>query len=199
MGQPPLFPAPDPREADDSKTRESRGSEFLPVDPFHIEQVRAETLTESDRKQFLRRVRWLLATGIISFAIVSWMLARSTGRGIYGARASDPIAVVRVELGSLANGDLESAYAQFSERYRKEVSFDNYHALVSSHRRMFLTRQYRVTRRDEYKGQTFVEAQLTSSSGQHFTARFTLIEAAGRWWIDDLHWDAEPGRNSHHA
>jgi hypothetical protein len=194
MDLPPLFPPPDPRESQDAKGSASPGSEFLHAEPFESAAIRAEALTESDRKQFLRRVRWLLVAGVISFVVVSWMLARSTRMGIYGSRAADPLAVVRVELGSLASGDLEAAYAQFSERYRKEVPFEDYHALVSSHRRMFLTRQYRVTRRDEYNGQTFIDAQLTSSTGQHFVARFTLIEAAGRWWIDDLHWEAEAGR-----
>jgi hypothetical protein len=195
MGQPPLFPPPNPPEADGANDSASPGSEYLHKEPIKSLEMRAQALTESDRKQFLRRVRWLLVAGIASFILVSWILARSTGIGIYGARASDPIAVVRVELGSLASGDLEAAYAQLSERYRKEVSFEDYHALVSSHRRMFLTRQYRVTRRDQYKGQIYIDAQLTSSTGQHFTARFTLIQANGRWWIDDLHWDAAAGQH----
>lgn len=194
MGQPPLFPPPTPPEADDAKDSASLCSEYLHREPAESLLARSEALTERGRRVFLRRVSWLLVAGIISFVAVSWMLARTTGVGIYGSRSSDPVAVVRVELGSLASGDLESAYAQLSERYRKEVSFDDYHALVSTHRRMFLTRQYRVTRRDKYKGQIFIDAQLTSSTGQHFTARFTLIQVNGRWWIDDLHWDAVAGR-----
>lgn len=195
MGLPPLFPPPDSPEADNAGSKEPQASEFLHTESFSEAQFRAEGLTESDRELFARRVRWLLIAGIISFAVVSWMLLRSTSLGGFGTRSGDPISVVRTELGSLANGDLQSAYAQLSERYRKTVSFEDYHALIAGHRRMFRTKQFRVTRRDEYKGQTFIEAQLTSESGQRFVARFTMIQMAGRWWIDDLHWDAEAGRD----
>ena len=183
MGIPPLFPLHDPPEAADAKARDSQGGEILNQEPFREEEFRAEALRESDRQQFMRRLRWLLIAGISSFVLVIWILARTTGSGEFIARGSDPISVVRAELDSLANGDLQSAYAQLSERYRKQVSFEDYHALVASHRRMFLTHEFRVTRRDQYKGQTFIEAQLTSETGQHFVG--AIHSDPGGWALVD--------------
>ena len=154
-----------------------------------------DSLGADERARLLRRLRWVLIAGVASFALVSWMLVRSLGHGGVVPHGSDAVAVVRVELGALASGDLKSAYDQLSERYRKEVSFEAYHQLVLTHRRVFLTRQYRVTRLEEKGGKTLLEAQLTSTNGQHYLARFTLVNTAGRWWIDDLHWTAQGGRN----
>jgi hypothetical protein len=106
---------------------------------------------------------------------------------------------VKLELGSLARGDMQDAYAQLSERYRKEVPFANYNALVTSHRRMFLTREYRVTRHEVHDGQMQIDAQLVSVNGKHYLARFTLVEIAGRWWIDDLHWREESYAHMEHT
>ncbi len=142
---------------------------------------------------------WLLVAGFASFALVSWMLVHSTRLMKYGAPDSEPLAVVKLELGSLARGDMEDAYAQLSERYRKEVPFANYNALVVSHRRMFLTREYRVTRREVHNGQMQIDAQLVSVNGKHYLARFTLVELAGRWWIDDLHWREEAFERMEHT
>lgn len=193
MGEPPQFPPP---EADDASVRNSHGSEFLHAEPFHEAPLQEITLGDSDHARFLRRVRRLLIAGIVSFTVVSWMLVRGTGMMGIRMGASDPVAVVRTELGSLANGDLRSGYAQLSERYRKEVSFESYNALVTSHRQMFLTRKFRVTRRDERNGRMLIETQLTSASGEQFLARFTMIQSAGRWWIDDLHWEERPESHS---
>jgi hypothetical protein len=94
---------------------------------------------------------------------------------------------------------MEDAYAQLSERYRKAVPFANYNALVNSHRRMFLTREYRVTRHEVRNGQMQIDAQLVSVNGKHYLARFTLVELAGRWWIDDLHWREEAFEGMEHT
>lgn len=196
----------------DSPNAEPILAEANPTEPVTPENIPAETVSPEassadayflsedslgaeERARLLRRLRWVLITGVASFALVSWMLVRSLGRGGVAPRGSDAAAVVRVELGALASGDLKSAYDQLSERYRKEVSFEVYHQLVVTHRRVFLTRQYRVTRLEEHADKTFLEAQLTSTNGLHYLARFTLVNAAGRWWIDDLHWTAQGGRH----
>jgi hypothetical protein len=193
MGVPPQFPPADRPDSDASGEQSSGGIEFLHIEPLSEELTqrdlfRAEAFAANDRHRFLRRMGWLLVAGFASFALVSWMLVRSTLLVRYGAQDSEPIAVVKLELGSLARGDMKDAYAQLSERYRKEVPFANYNALVLSHRRMFLTREYRVTRHEVHNGQMQIEAQLVSVNGTHYLARFTLVELAGRWWIDDLHW-----------
>jgi hypothetical protein len=204
MGLPPQFPPTDRPESDDAAGQNSNGSEFLHAEPSSEELIRqelfrAEAFAANDRHRFLRRLGWLLVAGFASFALVSWMLVRSTRIIGFGARDADPLAVVKLELGSLARGDMEDAYAQLSERYRKEVPFANYNALVISHRRMFLTREYRVTRHEVHGGQMQIDAQLVSVNGKHYLARFTLVELTGRWWIDDLHWHEEAYERSEHT
>jgi|ERR1017187_1183932 hypothetical protein len=204
MGIPPQFPPPDRPELDDFTGQDSGGSEFLHAEPLPRELIqrdlfRAEAFAANDRHRFLRRLGWLLVAGFASFALVSWMLVRSTRMLEFGVRDSDPIAVVKLELGSLAHGDMQDAYAQLSERYRKEVPFANYNALVVSHRRMFLTREYRVTRHELHDGQMQIDAQLVSVNGKHYLARFTLVELGGRWWIDDLHWHEEAYERVEHT
>lgn len=194
MGIPPQFPPPDPPGAEDPSGQEPGMQDFHDGAAF-----RDEVFEVLERKRYLRRLSWLMLAGVASFALATWMLVRATGPFGFSRAGSDPLTVVRTELGSLARGDLQSAYAQLSERYRKQVSFDVYNALVASHRRMFLTREYRVTHREEHNGQTLIEAQLTAANGQEFLARFTMIQAAGRWWIDDLHWDAHTSPHLQHA
>jgi hypothetical protein len=62
-----------------------------------------------------------------------------------------------------------------------------------------LTREYRVTRDEVHDGQMQIDAQLVSINGKHYLARFTLVEIAGRWWIDDLHWRAETYERMEHT
>jgi hypothetical protein len=204
MGLPPQFPPPERPESNDSGEQNSVRSEFLHAEPPSEELIqqdlfRAEAFAANDRQRFLRRLGWLLVAGLLSFALVSWMLVRSTRIIGFGTRDSEPIALVKLELGSLARGDMQDAYAQLSERYRKEVPFANYNALVISHRRMFLTREYRVTRHEVHDGQMQIDAQLVSVNGKHYLARFTLVEIAGRWWIDDLHWREESYARTEHT
>jgi len=204
MGTPPQFPPADRPEPDDSAEQHSGGSEFLHAEPSPKELIRpdlfrAEAFAANDRRRFLRRLGWLLVAGFASFALVSWMLVRSTRMMGLGARDAEPIALVKLELDLLAHGNMQNAYAQLSERYRKEVPFANYNALVVSHRRMFLTREYRVTRHEVHGGQIQIDAQLVSVNGKHYLARFTLVELAGRWWIDDLHWREEAYERVEHT
>jgi hypothetical protein len=204
MGVPPQFPPADRPESEEPLGQGSGGIEYLHVEPSSGELIqpdlfRAEAFAANDRQRFLRRMGWLLVAGFASFALVSWMLVHSTRLMRYGAPDSEPLAVVKLELGSLARGNMEDAYAQLSERYRKEVPFANYSALVVSHRRMFLTREYRVTRREVHNGQMQIDAQLVSVNGKHYLARFTLVELGGRWWIDDLHWREEAFERMEHS
>jgi hypothetical protein len=205
MGVPPEFPPANRPESDLSGEQIPVGSEFLHAEPFTQEELlqrdifRAEAFAANDRQRFLRRLGWLLVAGFASFALVSWMLVRSTHMLGVGVHDEDPIAVVKLELGSLARGNMEDAYAQLSERYRKQVPFANYNALITSHRRMFLTREYRVTRHEVLNGQMQIDAQLVSVNGKHYLARFILVELAGRWWIDDLHWREENFQRMEHT
>jgi hypothetical protein len=204
MGTPPQFPPPEPPASDESAAENSGGSEFLHAEPVQQESAqpevfRAEAFVANDRPRLLRRIGWVLVAGFASFALASWLLVRSTHLLNFGSRNGDPISVVKLELGSLARGEMKDAYAQLSERYRKEVPFAKYNALVVSHRRMFLIREYRVTRQEVHDGKTQIDAQLVSVNEKHYLARFILVEIAGRWWIDDLHWREVPYQRVEHT
>jgi hypothetical protein len=151
----------------------------------------AQTIHDDGHRDILRRMRWMMVVAVASFALAGWMILRYTRLAEFNAGASDQVAVVRAEIEALSRGDLKAGYGLLSERYRKEVPFENYHALVTEHRRVFLTREYRVTRRDETRGQIVIQAQLVTVSGQHYLAKFTLVQTAGKWWIDDLKWAAQ--------
>lgn len=155
---------------------------FIPTDTGFSTQFVAE------RRKFLRRMQAILAAGVVSFALVTWVLVHHAM--LLQAPDQDPVQVVRVEIGALGRGDLQSAYSQLSDRYRREVPFENYHRLFLAHRRAFLARAYRVIGKERHGSETFVDALIESTNGEHYTARFTLVQAGGRWWIDDLHWDA---------
>ena len=189
MDDTPQIPPLDPLE-----TESARGPEAEPALSFVT-----DTIDEDSRRRFLRRLRWLLIAGIASFALASLLIVRLTGLSGRNASETVQIALVRAEIEGLSRGDLQSAYGLLSERYRKEVPFQSYHALVTQHRRVFLTRQYRVTRRDEQSGRTVIEAQLVTVNGRHYLAKFTLVQSAGRWWIDDLQWVVETDYHDLHA
>lgn len=142
----------------------------------------------TEHERFLRRMRMILAAALISFALVTWLFVRRAI--VLRSSDQDPVQVVRVEIGALGRGDLQAAYSQLSDRYRREVPFESYHRLFIEHRRAFLARTYRVIDKQRHGGETFVDALIESATGEHYTARFTLVQSGGRWWIDDLHWDA---------
>jgi len=163
-------------------------SDGPPAEIFVATDTGYTNVASLDRLKFARRLRIVLAAATISFAIVSWLLVRRTIT--MRSTGQDPVQVVRMEIGALGRGDLEAAYSQLSQRYRNEVPFEMYHQLVLEHRRIFFARSYRVTENRTRGSQTFVVAQIEAAGGAHYTAQFTLVQLSGRWWIDDLHWNA---------
>lgn len=142
----------------------------------------------SRNEQLIRRIRWIAAAGFVTFFLVVWLLLRAVNPGMPSGR--DPLQVVRAEISALDRGDLQTAYAQLSKHYRDAVPFNTYHMLVISHRRIFLTRKFSFSQQQRRGAQMLVVAELESETGAHYTAKFTLVNDAGRWWIDDLHWHA---------
>jgi hypothetical protein len=144
------------------------------------------------RKSLLLRLRVLLLLGLTAFTAVVWTFSR--GVSVLGPLALDPgpSVTVRRHLEALNRGELRVAYNLFSEQYRHDVTFEMYHGLVSTHWRMFRTRRADYERRDVSYARTVLEAHLLSDDGERYLARFTLVRAAGRWWIDDVRWAAAP-------
>lgn len=146
----------------------------------------AQVAVRRRNDQLIRRIRWIAAAGFAAFFVVIWLLLRAVSPPAISGR--DPLQVVRAEISALGRGDLQTAYAQLSKHYRDSVPFNTYHMLVISHRRVFLTRKYSVSQEERRGGEMFVVAELESETGARYTAKFTLVRDAGRWWIDDLHW-----------
>jgi hypothetical protein len=129
----------------------------------------------------------LLAAGLAALTLVAWLVVQREGL----LDAVGPREIVRAQLDDLGRGQLRAAYELFSPRYRQEVPFNEWRELVVTHWRVFRTRELRFGDNQEYGGRTVMETHLTAESGDHYVARFTLIRADGRWWVDDLRWSHE--------
>jgi hypothetical protein len=129
----------------------------------------------------------LVATGLAALALLAWLVVQREGL----LEASSPRETVRAQLDDLGRGQLRAAYDLFSPRYRQQVPFDLWRQLVVTHWRVFRTRELRFGDNQESGGRAVLETHLTAESGDRYVARFTLIRAQGRWWIDDLRWSQE--------
>jgi hypothetical protein len=142
-------------------------------------------------RRLWRRLMMLLVAGGAAFGLTTWILVRLDNPvGPLGLKSS-PAAVVRAHLEALNRGELRAAYELFSRRYRQQVPFDAYRELVVTHRRMFRTRELRFSRHEESGERAVLETHMRAEGGERYVARFTLIRAEGRWWINDLRWGAE--------
>ena len=63
-----------------------------------------------------------------------------------------------------------------------------------THRRIFRLREFHFNRTEQSGGRAVLETRLVAADGERYVARFTLVRADGRWWIDDLRWVAESHR-----
>jgi hypothetical protein len=129
----------------------------------------------------------LVATGLAALALVAWLVVQREGL----LDTSSPRETVRTQLDDLGRGQLRAAYDLFSPRYRQQVPFNVWRQLVVTHWRVFRTRELRFGDNQESGGRAVLETHLTAESGDHYVARFTLIRAQGRWWVDDLRWSQE--------
>jgi len=145
--------------------------------------------TESRRRSFRHNLFLLLSLSLAAFILTSWILVRVDAP--FGIFAGGPQEVVRAQLRALDRGELRPAYDLFSARYREQVSFDSWHELFLKHWRMF--------RGDVVRSETpaiggpgvTLEIVLHGADDRNYRARFTLVRAEGRWWIDDVHWTEE--------
>ena len=149
-----------------------------------------EDRVELRRRNFLHNLYLLLALCLAAFTLTAWILIRMDSP--FGIFSSGPQEIVRAQLQALDRGELRPAYDMFSERYRGQVSFDDWHQLIVTHMRMF----HAEVERSEVPASTgpgiALELFLHGDDDRDYRARFTLIHVGGRWWIDDVHWTEEP-------
>ena len=152
---------------------------------------------ELARRRLLHRLKVLLAFGLVAFVLTTWTLVRLPNfAALLGGLGSGPEMLVQSYFEALNRGELRAAYGMFSSKYRGEVSFEAYHALVVSHRRMFLTREFQVRDTRASGERTVLLTRLVTTDGVRYLAQFTLVQFDGRWWIHDLRWAAEPSQRS---
>ena len=163
-------------------------------DPYGILPTPAspvERQAEFARRNLLRRLGALLVAGSVAFTLTTWTLVRLENPMRYLPFGPGPASVVRQHLEALNRGELRAAYDLFSAEYRAHVPFEAYHQLVITHREIFRTREVRFGSPTTLRQRTVVETHLLAADGEHYVARFTLLRAEGRWWIDDLRWGAD--------
>ena len=156
---------------------------FPPAEPAPEEKRR--------RTALLRRLRVLLFAGTLAFALTTWMLVRVDNPASLLGWGPGPSTVAQAHLEALSRGELRAAYEFFSTHYRQQVSFDEYHQLVVTHREMFLIAEAKFQETEDSGDRAVLESSITASDGEHYRARFTMVRIDGRWWIDDLRWGLE--------
>lgn len=140
------------------------------------------------RRTLLRRLRVLLITSGLAFALTTWMLVRVQNPAALLGWGPGPSTVARAHLEALNRGELRIAYGLFSAQYRQHVPFESYHELVVAHREMFQTSDVSFDIREDSGQRAVLEGHITSAGGERYLARFTMVRIEGRWWIDDLRW-----------
>jgi len=146
------------------------------------------------RADFSRRLMLLFASSFAAFSLTTWFLARVNNAADAPRDASTAEGVVREQLSALAKGESRVAYALFTPRYRAEVPFEAFDALVREHGAMFRTTSIRKETKFATLARSEITLRLESETGDRFVARYTLVIIEGRWWIDEMRWhvDSQP-------
>ncbi len=145
------------------------------------------------RRDFRHNLFLLFGLTLAAFTLTAWILVRVDSP--FGIFSSGPQEIVRAQLRALDRGELRPAYNMFSERYRGQVPFAVWHDLIVTHWRMFHAEVlHSGTPANAGPGVT-LEIILHGADDRDYRARFTLIRAGGRWWIDDVHWAEEPDQS----
>ena len=163
--------------------------------PFGGSESFAPDHAESPRRHLLRRLRILLLTGGLAFALTTWMLVRFENPAAFFGFGPGPASVAREHLDAVRSGELRRAYGLFSASYRQRVPFEAYHRLVVTHRDMFRTESVQIQVKETAGNRTILLGQMVSADGEHYVAQFTMVRWEGRWWIDDLRWALAPDTN----
>src|SRR5271170_5957320 len=91
------------------------------------------------QKLLPRRIALLFASSFAAFSLTAWFLARVNNAADIAQDAGSAEGVIREQLEALSQGETRVAYGFFSPRYRREVPFGTFDALVREHGAMFRT------------------------------------------------------------
>lgn len=144
---------------------------------------------ELRKRKFRNNLFLLLSFSLAAFILTTWMFVRLDSQ--FGIFSTGPQEIVRAQLRALDLGEVRPAYDMLSARYREQVSFDDWRRLILTHWRMFHAEVLRSGTLEQDGPGVAVEIYLHGADDKDYRARFTLVRAGGRWWIDDVHWTEE--------
>lgn len=148
------------------------------------------------RRRWLRRMLTLLGTACLAFCLTALWLSRPLAQSSVQDADSQAENVVRAHFAALHRGDFRTAYALFSTRLRRRMPFAEFHEIMMDHMAL-LRGQVRIYPQSTTAGRVVVDIDFPGTRHFDLTAEFTLIQTAGRWWIDDMQWDMERKQQQH--
>jgi hypothetical protein len=138
------------------------------------------------RQRLLRRLKLLLVAGLAAFTLATFLLVRF--ESALTLAVAGPAAVVRAHLDALNRNDVQGAWNLFSAGYREQIPYENYEELIAQHPDVFRTRSLEFRQQLQSSQRAVLVARLLAADGTNYVARFTLVRAEGRWWIDEMRW-----------
>jgi hypothetical protein len=138
-----------------------------------------------------RRLAMLFASSFVAFSLTTWFLARTNNTADVPHAANTAEGVIRQQFEAVSQGEMRVAYALFSPRYRSEVPFETFEETVRAHGAIFRATSVRKESEIETVARAEIKLRLETAGGDRFTARYTLIEIEGRWWIDEMRWQVD--------
>ena len=105
---------------------------------------------------------------------------------------ADAVAAVRGQLADLKAGNIDAAYARFSEDYKARVSREEFEVLVSRHAALRENADSTFWKRSIENDKGAISGVLTSTSGAHETVSYRLVKEGGAWKISDIEFGGSP-------
>lgn len=138
------------------------------------------------RRRWMRRLLVLMLGASVAFGLTAIWISRMA-TPLYLAEADlQAVTLMRTHLQALERGDLKTAYGQYSNRYRQEMPYEEFHEMIQDHWPVFEGRNLKMIPEAESADRVILDLQ--ANGGAAAVAEFTLIRVEGRWWIDDIEW-----------
>jgi pSer/pThr/pTyr-binding forkhead associated (FHA) protein len=132
-----------------------------------------------------------VATGCCSCMVLVVAVVAVLGGAAFHMTA-DAVAAVRGQLADLKAGNIDAAYARFSEDYQARVSREEFEVLVSRHAALRENADSTFWKRSIENDKGAISGVLTSTSGAHETVSYRLAKEGGVWKVSDIEFGASP-------
>jgi pSer/pThr/pTyr-binding forkhead associated (FHA) protein len=132
-----------------------------------------------------------VATGCCGCMVLVIALVALIGGAAFHLTA-DAVAAVRGQLAELKAGDIDAAYARFSDEYKSRVSREEFEVLVSRHAALRDNADSTFWKRSIENDKGAISGVLTSTSGARETVSYRLVREGGTWKIADIELGESP-------